>query len=78
MISSDNIILSLEKIESSAKNTFKGKVIKINKKVSMVEITVDIGVNLIVYVTYSSFNKMAIENNKEVFVTFKATAVHIF
>ena len=78
MISSDNIILSLEKIESSAKNSFKGRVTKINKKVSMVEVTVDIGVNLVVYVTYSSFNKMAIENNKEVFVTFKATAVHIF
>lgn len=78
MISSDNIILSLEKIESSAKNSFKGRVTKINKKVSMVEVTVDIGVNLVVYVTYSSFNKMAIENNKEVYVTFKATAVHIF
>lgn len=78
MISSDNIILSLDRIESSAKNSFKGRVTKINKKVSMVEVTVDIGVNLVVYVTYSSFNKMAIENNKEVFVTFKATAVHIF
>jgi molybdopterin-binding protein len=78
MISSDNIILSLEKIESSAKNSFKGRVTKINKKVSMVEVTVDIGVNLVVYVTYSSFNKMTIENNKEVYVTFKATAVHIF
>lgn len=78
MIPSDNIILSLEKIESSAKNSFKGKVTKINKKVSMVEVTVDIGMNIVVYVTYSSFNKMAIDNNKEVYVTFKATAVHIF
>jgi molybdopterin-binding protein len=78
MIPSENIILSLDPIHSSAKNSFKGRVIAINKKVSIVEVTVDIGVNLVVYITYSSFNKMSIEINKEIYVTFKATSVHIF
>ncbi len=78
MIPSENIILSLEKLESSAKNSFKGFIVAINKKVSMVEITVDIGINLIAYVTYSSFEKIGIKINKEVYVTFKATSVHIF
>jgi len=78
MISSENIILSLEAIQSSAKNSFKGRVIGINKKVSIVEVTVDIGINIISHITYSSFNTMALEENTEVFITFKATSVHIF
>jgi len=78
MISSENIILSLETIQSSAKNSFKGHVVGINKKVSIVEVTVDIGINIISHITYSSFNTMALEENIEVFITFKATSVHIF
>jgi len=78
MIPSENIILSLEPIDSSAKNSFKGKVVQINKRMAIVEVTINIGVNIISYITYSSFNKMNLENNKNVFVTFKATSVHIF
>jgi len=78
MIRSENIIVSLEKINSSAKNCFKGKIINIKKKLKVVEVTVDIGVTLATYITYSSFEQMKLENNKEVYLTFKATSVHIY
>lgn len=78
MIRSDNIIVSLEKINSSAKNSFKGKIIKINRKLNVIEVTVDIGVEIVAYITYSSFQKMKLDMEKEVFITFKASAVHVY
>ncbi len=78
MIRSENIIVSLEKINSSAKNCFKGRIVNIKKKLKVVEVTVDIGVILTAYITYSSFEQMKLEDNKEVYLIFKATSVHIY
>ncbi|MEA1976115.1 MAG: ABC transporter ATP-binding protein [Bacillota bacterium] len=78
MIRSENIIISLNKFSSSAKNCFQGNIINIEKKLKMVEIDVDIGISLSVYVTYSSFELMKLEKGKSVYLTFKATSVHIY
>jgi molybdopterin-binding protein len=78
MIRSENIIISLNEISSSAKNSFRGVVVNTKKKLKVVEVTVDIGVFLTSYITYSSFESMQLEKDKQVYLTFKATSVHIY
>lgn len=74
----EDILISYEPFVSSARNCFSGEVVNIRNRLSMVELTVDIGVELIVYITGHSLKEMGITRGKRVFVTFKASAVHVF
>ncbi|MDI3548383.1 MAG: molybdate/tungstate transport system ATP-binding protein [Halanaerobiales bacterium] len=74
----EDIFISYEPFLSSARNCFSGEVVNIRNRLSMVELTVDIGVELIVYITGHSLKEMGITRGKRVFVTFKASAVHVF
>lgn len=74
----ENIIISNNKSFCSARNIFKGKVLNINKKVTAVELKIDIGIILTSYITYHSYEELDIFKNKEVYVIFKATSVHIY
>ncbi|MGM0379060.1 MAG: tungstate ABC transporter ATP-binding protein WtpC [Bacillota bacterium] len=74
----ENIIISNERSFSSARNVFKGKVLNINKKITAVELKIDIGIILTSYITYHSYEKLNIFKNKEIYAIFKATSVHIY
>jgi molybdopterin-binding protein len=74
----EDIILSLEEIHSSARNCFKGTITQILDKGSTLYITVDVPPELSSLVTRHSFEEMDLKEGKQVFVTFKASSIHLF
>ena len=77
-ISPEDIILTNEKIISSARNCFCGKVIDISFKQYICEVTVDIGAPLVAYITKKSCENLGIEVGKDIWTVFKAVEVHVF
>ncbi|KPJ61476.1 MAG: hypothetical protein AMJ46_01980 [Latescibacteria bacterium DG_63] len=72
------IIISRERIESSARNCLPGKVIALSELEDRVVATVDVGLKLTVHVTRESFDELGITLGSDVFLTFKASAVTVF
>ena len=77
-IRSNDIILSRKEIQSSARNSFSGKIVKIINRGTYIEALVDIGILLHIDITQQSFNEMAIKERKNIWVTFKTTSVKVF
>lgn len=74
----EDILISINPFYSSARNVFSGVIKRINEQLSLVHITVDIGIPLVVYVTKQSSKELNLVENKKVFITFKASAVHVY
>lgn len=74
----EDILVSLSPLESSARNSFQGKVQDISDAGIIVRITVDVGVPLVAAITRHSFLDMGLQQGMNVFLTFKAIDVHIF
>jgi molybdopterin-binding protein len=77
-IRSNDIILSKEKILSSARNSFLGEVVKVIQRGSYVEVVLDVGILLYVDITYNSCQEMGVEPGSRFWVTFKTAAVKVF
>jgi len=75
-----DIIISLEKIESSAKNVFKGIIKKTHLENGAVRVYVEIdnSIEFISLITKSSFDKMNLSLGAEVYIIFKAASVTVF
>jgi tungstate transport system ATP-binding protein len=74
-VGSQDIILSKDALESSARNVFKGRIVEIFDFGASVKIKVDIGKLFTVQITKRSFNEMALNLNADVFIAFKASNV---
>jgi molybdate transport system ATP-binding protein len=78
----EDILVSTKQIVSSARNTFKGEIASIIDAGTIfriaVDVDIDIGVPFIVAITKQSFDDMNLKKGKEVYITFKASAVHVF
>jgi molybdopterin-binding protein len=74
----EDILLSGEPIRSSARNCFPGTITKVVDRGSTLYVTVDIPPELSCLVTRHSFEEMELHQGKKVFLTFKASAVHLF
>lgn len=74
-VSPEDIILSKNRLTSSARNILAGKVIEISDLGSVVRLKVDAGKPFTVQITKHSFNEMGLNLNAEVFLTFKASSV---
>ncbi len=74
----EDIIISTEPFYSTARNSFLGKIIEINDRLNYLEIKVDVGVEFSVYITRQSFKEFGLKRGKEVYLTFKASAVHSY
>lgn len=74
----EDIILSLEKFTTSARNAFEGKIKEIADQGALIKLKVDIGEPLVVFLTRQSFLDMELNIDKIVWASFKATAVHVF
>ncbi|MBA4397694.1 MAG: ABC transporter ATP-binding protein, partial [Syntrophus sp. (in: bacteria)] len=61
----------------SARNTFPGKIVRISPMGLFYKISLDCGFFLTAYVTIPSAENLALEEGKQVFASFKATAVHL-
>ncbi|HKL76461.1 MAG TPA: tungstate ABC transporter ATP-binding protein WtpC [Halanaerobiales bacterium] len=74
----EDIIISTEIFSSSARNSFKGKVKIIKDRLNYLEVIVDIGVEVAVHITRQSLKEFDLKKGKEVYLTFKASAVHVY
>jgi len=74
----EDILISSEPIHSSARNCFPGTITHVIDKGSTLYVTVDIPPQLSCLVTRHSFEEMELHEGKKVYVTFKASSIHIF
>lgn len=73
----EDIILSKERITSSARNVFKGEVTDVSDFGGTVRLKVDAGKPFVVQITKRSFKEMELNIGSQVYLTFKASAVRI-
>ncbi|WP_456326328.1 tungstate ABC transporter ATP-binding protein WtpC [Palaeococcus sp. (in: euryarchaeotes)] len=75
----EDIVISKEALKSSARNEFKAEIKAIEDLGALVRLTLKIGnLELRAFITRSSLVELGIEEGKDVYVSFKATAVHVF
>lgn len=77
-IDAKDIVLSYEQFQSSARNTFSGKIIKIIEQNHLVKLEVDVGLPLVTTITRESFQKMNLNLGRKVYLTFKASVVEVY
>jgi len=77
IIRGEEIILSNQKIESSATNNFKGKIKQIIPYLTNHEIIVDIGIELSVVISEESLHTLKLKENSKIWVSFKSTAIKL-
>lgn len=73
----EDIIVSRRAVNSSARNIFEGRIVGISDLGSTVKLNVDVGKPFVVQITKRSFSEMRLNLNSRVFLTFKASSVHI-
>ena len=74
----EDIILSKQRLESSARNNLKGNVKSISEKGPIIYVTADCGFELTASVTRQAFKELQITVGDYVFMTFKAPSVNAF
>jgi len=76
-VNPDEIILSRKPFVSSARNTFAGVIIQISSREGKVHLEINSGELFRVEITNQSFREMGLNLGSRVYLTFKATSVHI-
>jgi len=74
----EDVLISKESVISSARNSLRGIITRIDDRGSTIYITVSTPLDFVCLVTRRSFEEMNLTEGSEVYVTFKASAVHIF
>jgi molybdopterin-binding protein len=74
----EDILISKKPFKSSARNLFKGKVVEISERGPLIKLKVAAGINFVIFITRRSFLEMAINVGSEVYLSFKASSVHVF
>jgi molybdate/tungstate transport system ATP-binding protein len=77
-IRADDIIISRKRIQSSARNAFLGKVLKVVKKSSVSDVTLDVGFDMVVEITRKSCEEMRIKPGDRLWATFKVSSIKVF
>jgi len=79
LIRPEHITVSRHREESSARNIFRAKISAIEPWGLEYKLTLEQGNNfeLIAFVTHQSVMELGLNESDEIFVTFKATAVHL-
>jgi len=71
----EDVILSLNPIVSSARNSFEGRIVEISDLGAIVRLRVKAGRDFTVQITKRSFNNMQLNIDSKVFLAFKASSV---
>jgi len=74
----EDILISKEPIESSARNCFQGIVADIADRGSFVYVTVSLPPDFVCLVTRQAFEELELRKGVRVWITFKASAIHVF
>lgn len=77
IIHPEEIIISLSALHSSARNSFRGKIIGIEEQGNGVAVSVDIGVPMRAFITMASYRDLDLKLGTLIYLTFKATAVSV-
>jgi molybdopterin-binding protein len=77
-VSPTDIILSETKLQSSMQNTLHGKIVALKGVNGKIEVSVDAGQVFKAYITQKSVNEMGLTVGKQIYLSFKATAVKVF
>jgi len=78
VIRPEDVLISLEPLRASARNAFCGKISRITDKGSTLFITVDLPPEITALITRHSFDEMGLQLGMQVYVTFKASSIHVF
>jgi tungstate transport system ATP-binding protein len=73
----ENVIISLQTEQSSARNHFKARINQILPWALEHKLNLDCGFDLTAFVTRQSLESLGLKIGKEVFVSVKATAIHL-
>jgi molybdate/tungstate transport system ATP-binding protein len=74
----EDILLSKEPLQSSARNCFLGVVNDIVDRGSVIYVTVNLPPDFVCIVTRQAFDELELTKGVEVWITFKASAIHVF
>jgi molybdopterin-binding protein len=74
----EDILISTEPLHSSALNSLPGTISEVSDRGSTVYLTVSVPPDFVCLITRRSFEEMELRRGMQVFITFKASAVHIF
>jgi len=74
----EDILISTEPLHSSARNSFGGTITYIADRGSTLYLTVNLPPDFVCLITRRSFEEMGLAEGKKIYITFKATAIHIF
>jgi molybdopterin-binding protein len=74
----EDILLSTQPLHSSARNSFRGTITDIADRGSLIYVTVMVPPDFTCLVTRRSLEELGLERGKQVYITFKASAIHVF
>jgi molybdopterin-binding protein len=74
----EDILISRGPLQSTARNSFQGIITDIANRVSIVYITVTLPPDFICLITLQAFEELELKKGVRVWITFKASAIHIF
>lgn len=77
-VRSRDILLSFDKLQSSASNNFKGIITDIIPTPYGIEVKIDIGIPIVAVISQESCKNMGINPGSEIWVAFKASAVKFY
>ena len=76
-VNPNEVIVSTEPISSSARNNFRGKIVKLEEQNGYVKVAVDCGAEFNAIITRHSYLDMDLHLGQEVYVTFKVSVVDV-
>ena len=71
-------MVATERIETNARNSYRGEITEILDRGAIMRIVVEVCISFAVVITKRSFGDMALREGMLVYITFKASAVHVF
>jgi len=74
----EDILISKEPLQSTARNCFLGVVSDIADRGSVIYVTVNLPPDFVCIITRQAFDELKLRKGVEVWITFKASAIHVF
>jgi molybdopterin-binding protein len=78
VIPASDVLLSLARLDSSARNQFRGTITDLLEGPVGVEVITDCGIPIASLVSRQALGELQLEKGKEIWVSFKASAVRVF
>lgn len=77
-IAPDEIVISAAPLQSSARNVFRGRIVRLAEHGAEMRVTIDTGIELVARITRRSFDEMGLTVGGVVYASFKSVAVKVF